>query len=71
MMDKLLDAMQQPLWINMRKAYYQEDPSRIDQMLEVHDNIVKAIIERDVEKAVCAIEADFDHVLQQLYSFNE
>jgi DNA-binding FadR family transcriptional regulator len=71
MMDKLLDAMQQPLWVNMRKAYYKGDPSRIDQMLEVHNDIVNSIIERDAEKAVCAIEADFDHVLQQLYSFNE
>jgi GntR family transcriptional regulator, transcriptional repressor for pyruvate dehydrogenase complex len=71
MMDKLLDAMQQPLWVNMRKAYYKEDPSRIDQMLEVHNDIVNAIIERDAEKAVHALEADFDHVLQQLYSFNE
>ena len=71
MMDRLLDAMQQPLWVNMRKAYYRGDPSRIDQMIEVHNDIVKAIIERDVEKAVRALEADFDHVLEQLYSFNE
>lgn len=71
MMDKLLDAMQQPLWVNMRKAYYQEDPSRIDQMIEIHNDIVKAIIERDVEKAVHALESDFNHVLEQLYSFKE
>jgi len=71
MMDRLLDAMQQPLWVNMRKAYYRGDPSRIDQMIEVHNDIVNAIIERDVEKAVHALEADFDHVLKQLYSFTE
>ena len=71
MMDRLLDAMQQPLWVNMRKAYYEAEPSRIDEMLEVHNNIVKAIIDRDVERAVQAIEADFDHVLKQLYSFSE
>jgi len=71
MMDRLLDAMQQPLWVNMRKAYYEANPNHIDEMLEVHDNIVKAIIDRDVEKAVQALEADFDHVLKQLYSVNE
>ncbi len=71
MMDHLLGAMQQTLWVNMRKAYYQADPSRIDQMLQVHNDIVNAIIDRNVEKAVQALEADFDHVLIQLYNFNE
>jgi len=71
MMDRLLDAMQQPLWVNMRKAYYERNPSHIDEMLDVHNAIVNAIIDRDVEKAVQAIEADFDHVLKQLYSFSE
>lgn len=70
-MDRLLNAMQQPLWVNMRKAYYQADPSRIEQMLDVHDNIVAAMIDRDVVKAVRALEADFDHVQEQLYGFTE
>lgn len=70
-MDKLLDAMQQPLWVNMRKAYYQADPMRIDQMLEVHNNIVTAIIERDVDKAIFALDADFSNVFKQLYNFHE
>ena len=71
MMDRLLDAMQQPLWVNMRKAYYETNPTHIDEMLDVHNDIVKAIIDRDVQEAVQAIEADFDHVLKQLYSFSE
>ena len=71
MMDKLLNAMQQPLWVNMRKAYYEGDPSRINQMLEVHTEMVNAMAERDTERAIKAIEADFEQVLAQLYNFNE
>ena len=71
MMDKLLDATQQPLWVSMRKSYYEEDPSRIEQMLEVHNDIVQAILARNTEKAIQALEADFDNVLKQLYQQNE
>lgn len=71
MMDKLLEATQQPLWVTMRKSYYEEDPSRIEQMLEVHNDIVQAILERNTEKAIQALEADFDNVLKQLYQQND
>jgi GntR family transcriptional repressor for pyruvate dehydrogenase complex len=66
-MDSLLDITHQPLWVNMRKAYYEANPYRIEQMLEVHNDIVQAILERDTEKAIQALEADFDNVLKQLY----
>jgi len=66
-MDKLLDITQKPLWVNMRKSYYEANPNRIQQMLEVHNGIVEAILKRDVEAAIRALEADFDNVLQQLY----
>lgn len=71
MMDKLLEATQQPLWVTMRKSYYEEDPSRIEQMLEVHNDIVQAILERNTEKAIQALEADFDNVVKQLYQQND
>ena len=67
-MDKLLDAMNQPLWVNMRRVYYEGDDSRIDEMLKVHDDIVAAIMERDTERAIKALEADFDNVMKQLYN---
>lgn len=70
-MDKLLDAMNQPLWLNMRRVYYEADDSRIEEMLKVHDNIVAAIIERDTEKAIKALESDFDNVMKQLYHQND
>jgi len=37
-------------------------------MLEIHNDIVEAIQDRDSEKAMQALEADFDAVLEQLYS---
>lgn len=70
-MDKLLDAMNQPLWLNMRRVYYEADDSRIGEMLTVHDNIVAAVLERDTDKAIKALEADFDNVLKQLYYQND
>lgn len=70
-MEKLLDATHQPLWVSMRRAYYEADPARIEQMLEIHNNIVKAIQERDSEKVILALEKDFEMVLEQLYSFND
>ena len=70
-MDKLLDAMNQPLWLNMRRFYYEADDSRIEEMLKVHDDIVAAILERNTEKAIQALEVDFDIVLKQLYYQND
>ena len=68
MMDRLLNVTNQPLWKNMRRSYYEQDPARIEQMLEIHNDIVTAIQNRDSEKAIQALEADFDAVLEQLYS---
>jgi len=70
MMEWLLDFTDQPLWQNMRQNYYQKDPKRIDQMLKIHNDIVTAILQRNSEKAILALEADFDAVLEQLYHRN-
>jgi GntR family transcriptional repressor for pyruvate dehydrogenase complex len=70
-MDKLLNVTNQPLWVSMRQAYYEADPARIEEMLEVHNDIVTAIQERDSDKAIRSLEKDFDNVLEQLYSLRE
>jgi len=70
MMDRLLKFTNQPLWQSMRRTYYEENPARIEQMLEIHNDIVNAILERNSEKAIVALEADFDSVLEQLYNPN-
>ncbi len=71
MVGQMLDVMDQPLWLNMRRLYYEKDAARIDEMLEIHDNIVNAIQARDAEKVAQALKADIDKVIKQLYNFND
>jgi len=70
MMEWLLGFTDQPLWQNMRRNYYEQDSKRINQMLQIHNDIVTAILQRNSEKAIVALEADFDAVLEQLYHRN-
>lgn len=71
MVDRLLDVMEHPLWQNMRRLYYELDAAHIEQMIDIHDNIVDAIQKRDTEKVAQALEADFDNVIEQLYSLRD
>jgi DNA-binding GntR family transcriptional regulator len=68
MTENLLQATQQPLWLNMRRTYYAGDADRIMEMLDVHDRIVKAIQTRQTERAIEAIEAHFDILIQRTYN---
>jgi len=67
-MDRLLSVTNQPLWRNMRCRYYEQNPKRIEPMMDVHKKIVAAFEERDAEKAIQALEEDLDTVLEQLYN---
>jgi GntR family transcriptional repressor for pyruvate dehydrogenase complex len=69
--DKLLDMIIQPLWGNMRREYFLKDISRIEQMLDIHDRIVKAIFDRDIEEAVRAVEVHYDIQIEQIYNQND
>ena len=69
--DKLLDMIIQPLWVSMRREYFLKDLSRIEQMLDIHDRIVKAIFKRDREEAVYAVEVHYDIQIEQIYNQNE
>jgi len=69
-LDQLLNISGQPLWQNMRRLYYEQDPARIQQMSDIHDRLVNAIVQRDTVEAILALEADFDSVTEQLYSFS-
>ena len=71
MVGQMLDVMDQPLWLNMRRLYYEKDAARLDKMLEIHDNIVNAIQARDAEKVAQSLKADIDNVIKQLYNFND
>jgi GntR family transcriptional repressor for pyruvate dehydrogenase complex len=67
LMEELLDAMNQTLWVNMRESFYEEHPDRIERMVEIHNNIVAAMEERDPDKITRALEADFDTQFQRFY----
>lgn len=69
--EKLLDMTIQPLWISMRREYFHSDPSRIELMLDIHDRIVKAIFQRDIEEAIHAIEVHYDIQIDQIYGQTE
>lgn len=71
MTENLLQATQQPLWLNMRRTYYIADDRRIKEMLDVHDRIIKAIMRRETEQAILAIEAHFDILIQRTYNLND
>jgi GntR family transcriptional repressor for pyruvate dehydrogenase complex len=71
MTEDLMQATQQPLWLNMRRTYYAADDRRIMEMLDVHDRIVAAIVDRDTEQAILAIEAHFDILIQRTYNLSD
>ena len=54
----------------MRRTYYAADESRIKEMLDVHDRIVTALMRRETEPAILAIEAHFDILIQRTYNLN-
>jgi GntR family transcriptional repressor for pyruvate dehydrogenase complex len=70
-MEKLLDMTVQPLWTNMRREYFRKDPNRIDLMLEIHDRILRAIVQRDAERATRELEIHYDVQIDQIYTQNE
>jgi DNA-binding FadR family transcriptional regulator len=67
MTENLMRATQQPLWMSMRRTYYAGDPDRLKEMLDVHDRIVKAIQNRQTERAIEAIEEHFDILIHRTY----
>lgn len=69
--EKLLDMTIQPLWINMRREYFLKDPSRIQLMLDIHDRILKAIIDRDTERATRELGIHYDIQIEQIYNQND
>jgi GntR family transcriptional repressor for pyruvate dehydrogenase complex len=67
MMDNLLNASQQPLSVSMRQRFYEEDSRRIAQMLENHLKIVDAIMARDTDQVIAAMEEHFTLLIEQFY----
>ena len=67
-MENLLNATRQPLWVHMRKIYYQVGEQRLEKMLQVHNEIVAAIHKRDTDRLIFAMEEHFDILINQVYT---
>ena len=63
----LLKMTHQSLWVHMREQYYRQDMSRLEPMIKLHDDIVKAIENRDSENAIKLIEKHYDIQIEQHY----
>jgi GntR family transcriptional repressor for pyruvate dehydrogenase complex len=64
----LLRMTHQSLWVNMREQYYRQDPTRLQPMVRLHDEIAKAIERRDSEKAIRLVEEHYDIQIEQHYT---
>ncbi|UCD78875.1 MAG: FadR family transcriptional regulator [Desulfobacterales bacterium] len=63
----LLKMTHQSLWVHMREQYYRQDNRRIEPMIKLHDDIVKAIENRNSQKAIELIEKHYDIQIDQHY----
>lgn len=63
----LLKMTHQSLWVHMREQFYRQDKSRLEPMIKLHDDIVKAIENRNSEKAIQLIEKHYDIQIEQHY----
>lgn len=63
----LLKMTHQSLWVHMREQFYQQDINRLKPMIQLHDDIVDAIENRDSEKAIALIEKHYDVQIEQHY----
>jgi GntR family L-lactate dehydrogenase operon transcriptional regulator len=67
MVASLLKAVHQPLWKAMRVDFYRKDPGRIHEMLDIHEAILRAFLNRDSNAITTAMEHHFDLQIGQLY----
>ena len=51
----------------MREQYYMQDINRLEPMIKLHDDIVKAIENRDSKNAIKLIEKHYDIQIEQHY----
>jgi len=63
----LLQMTHQSLWVHMREQYYRQDMNRLEPMIKLHDDIVKAIERRDSKNAIKLIEKHYDIQIEQHY----
>jgi GntR family transcriptional repressor for pyruvate dehydrogenase complex len=65
--DGLLKMTHQSLWVHMREQFYRQDNRRIEPMIKLHDDIVRAIENRNSNNAIELIEKHYDIQIEQHY----
>ena len=63
----LLKMTHQSLWVHMREQFFRQDMRRLEPMIKLHDDIVKAIENRNSKKAIKLIEKHYDIQIEQHY----
>ena len=63
----LLKMTHQSLWVHMREQFYRQDNRRVEPMIKLHDDIVKAIESRNSKNAIALIERHYDIQIDQHY----
>ena len=67
MLANVLKAVHQPLWKAMRVNFYRKNPQKIHEILGIHEAILRAFLERDLNAITSAMELHFDLQIKQLY----
>lgn len=68
--ERLLDITDQPLWPRMRELYLEKNPAQVEQTLNIHSRLIKAVQERNSYEAILVIEEHFNLLIRQLYNSN-
>lgn len=68
--ERLLDITDQPLWPRMRELYLEKNPVQVEQTLNIHNRLIKAVQERNSYEAILVVEEHFNLLIEQLYNQN-
>lgn len=68
--ERLLDITDQPLWPRMRELYLEKNPAQVEQTINIHSRLIKAVQERNSYEAILVIEEHFNLLIEQLYNNN-
>ena len=68
--DRLLDMVNQPLWITMRVSFFENAPESIVPRMEVHEQLVDAIEDGDFLRCVELLEDHFDGLIRENYDLD-
>jgi DNA-binding GntR family transcriptional regulator len=54
----------------MRELYLEKNPTQVEQTLNIHSRLIKAIQERNSYEAILVVEEHFNLLIEQLYNIS-